>query len=82
MNTFLLLFFSFSCSFQSEWAESWAETESSKVSYLLEKLKSLEEENKWKVEEVLGDDNFLPHKVILFSQFLEHISLLEMHVSA
>lgn len=93
---------------QDDWDPDWQSTKSSKVAYLVERLKDLQELN-WKVhqvesvnsKEILQDAqkrNYfacqenkttlngmsyktLPEKVIVFSQFLEHVHVIEQQVT-
>ncbi|XP_002965572.2 F-box protein At3g54460 [Selaginella moellendorffii] len=55
---------------QEDWHSEWQATSSSKVSYLVERLRGLQQEN-----------GKLPEKAIVFSQFLEHISAIEMQLT-
>ncbi|KAJ3676248.1 hypothetical protein LUZ60_003660 [Juncus effusus] len=76
---------------QEDWAPDWQSTISSKVAYLAEKLKDLKEVNKrmgYCMEmnsaiEAQDNKTFaeLPEKVIIFSQFLEHIHVIEQQLS-
>ncbi|XP_042505070.1 F-box protein At3g54460-like [Macadamia integrifolia] len=99
---------------QDDWAADWHATSSSKVAYLVERLKALQEANK-KIccslnenEVVKHSDDYLfpsqksywnvlcheactqtkvefyekpPEKVIIFSQFLEHIHVIEQQLT-
>ncbi|KAG9138260.1 hypothetical protein Leryth_001471 [Lithospermum erythrorhizon] len=56
---------------QDDWNPDWQSTSSSKVSYLVSKLKNLHQTNMKSHEEQA------PDKVIIFSQFLEHIHVIE-----
>lgn len=95
---------------QDAWDPDWQSTSSSKVAYLIERLKVLQESNR-KLGYCLDkkDDrkafinsqkspcsafthqgtatrpngescNMLPEKIIIFSQFLEHIHVIEQQV--
>ena len=87
---------------QDDWDPDWQSTTSSKVAYLIDKLRSLREANMKHVHSTnitIGagpattssyqDDNntqtrlpqALPDKVIIFSQFLEHIHVIEQQVN-
>lgn len=92
---------------QDDWDPDWQSTSSSKVSYLVQRLKSLQEANrKLDCREIVSNfDEFstfdirdcdffvegvcrqqndiscMPDKVIIFSQFLEHIHVIEQQVS-
>lgn len=98
---------------QDDWNPDWQSTSSSKVSYLVDKLKALQEAHRdvscslnvnddAKSKENLsprtrgnsraffqldcprlGAESYeaLPEKVIVFSQFLEHIHVVEQQVS-
>ncbi|KAF6153043.1 hypothetical protein GIB67_034765 [Kingdonia uniflora] len=59
---------------QDDWDPDWQSTSSSKVSYLVGKLKSLhEDQSRQKMSP--------PDKVIIFSQFLEHIHIIEQQLA-
>ncbi|GAV80317.1 SNF2_N domain-containing protein/Helicase_C domain-containing protein/zf-CW domain-containing protein [Cephalotus follicularis] len=82
---------------QDDWNPDWQSTSSSKVSYLVEKLKALLEANK-EISYSMDEDNdtkqellcpsqlsvqsckALPEKVLIFSQFLEHIHVIEQQL--
>ncbi|KAJ0510417.1 putative chromatin remodeling SNF2 family [Helianthus annuus] len=87
---------------QDDWNPDWQSTSSSKVSYLVEKLKDLQEANK-KTENRISADNDAKEidellspvrrseasarsnnrsleKVLIFSQFLEHIHVIEQQL--
>ncbi|TXG49092.1 hypothetical protein EZV62_024967 [Acer yangbiense] len=99
---------------QDDWNPDWQSTSSSKVTYLVEKLKALQKANEnigCPVDEVNGikqikellcisqmsdsstslkqacnissvdSDKALPEKVIIFSQFLEHIHVIEQQLT-
>ncbi|KAJ4804789.1 SNF2 domain-containing protein / helicase domain-containing protein / F-box family protein [Rhynchospora pubera] len=89
---------------QDDWAPDWQSTSSSKVAYLVQKLKDLEEANKkigycmhanrgtedsmvkpsvQVTDEMVNDKAgmTLPEKVIIFSQFLEHIHVIEQQLT-
>jgi SNF2 family DNA or RNA helicase len=79
---------------QDDWDPDWQSTTSSKVAYLVEKLRSLREANiKLGYSTSTTGAGFasnnpqtrlpqtLPDKVIIFSQFLEHIHVIEQQVS-
>lgn len=86
---------------QDDWNPDWQSTSSSKVSYLVKKLKELQEANKTTDscmneghDEYTVDDIFLarsnacarsikgsPEKVLIFSQFLEHIHVIEQQLT-
>uniref|UniRef100_A0A453GNH4 F-box protein n=2 Tax=Aegilops tauschii subsp. strangulata TaxID=200361 RepID=A0A453GNH4_AEGTS len=87
---------------QDDWDPDWQSTTSSKVAYLIDKLRSLREANMKHVHSTnitIGagpattssyqDDNnlqtrlpqTLPDKVIIFSQFLEHIHVIEQQLT-
>lgn len=96
---------------QDDWDPDWQSTSSSKVAYLVERLKVLQETNRKFGESVDGIDKtkellysskvncsffvhrkawsaqnsesckVLPEKVIVFSQFLEHIHVVEQQVN-
>ncbi|XVE86168.1 hypothetical protein DITRI_Ditri18aG0014200 [Diplodiscus trichospermus] len=99
---------------QDDWNPDWQSTSSSKVAYLVERLKALQEVNKdilrsgdeasdakhtdkllWPSERtnmcvpllqncsVLGNKSYktLPEKVLIFSQFLEHIHVIEQQLT-
>ncbi|EFJ23573.1 hypothetical protein SELMODRAFT_415387 [Selaginella moellendorffii] len=55
---------------QEDWHSEWQATSSSKASYLVERLRGLQQEN-----------GKLPEKAIVFSQFLEHISAIELQLT-
>ncbi|EFJ11459.1 hypothetical protein SELMODRAFT_426184 [Selaginella moellendorffii] len=55
---------------QEDWHSQWQATSSSKASYLVERLRGLQQEN-----------GKLPEKAIVFSQFLEHISAIELQLT-
>ena len=76
---------------QDDWDPDWQSTTSSKVAYLVEKLRSLREAN---IKHGPGNGvglasnnlqtrlpQTLPDKVIIFSQFLEHIHVIEQQVN-
>lgn len=92
---------------QDDWDPDWQSTSSSKVSYLVQRLKALQESNKEKGYyninyQVLAESscplvtrdmklsfqhcplniepNNMPEKVLIFSQFLEHIHVIERQV--
>lgn len=73
---------------QDNWDPDWQATSSSKVAYLVERLKSLKatgmnSDQAQKDDILLGPDEedtsqaHLPEKAIVFSQFLEHINVIE-----
>ncbi|KAI5055010.1 hypothetical protein GOP47_0030461 [Adiantum capillus-veneris] len=76
---------------QDNWDPDWQATSSSKVAYLVERLKSLKpcgashDKVKWsggKLASIVDDGTStsqtdLPEKAIVFSQFLEHIHVIE-----
>lgn len=99
---------------QDDWNPDWQSTSSSKVAYLVERLKALQEVNKEvrcsmdeddKAKHIdkflcpsqrsdmgvplllnlsrLGNEscNMLPEKVLIFSQFLEHIHVIEQQLT-
>jgi len=93
---------------QDDWNPDWQSTKSSKVAYLVERLKDLQEcnrKNSHLVESIHSreivlyaqksnytvcacqkseptpDGLILPEKVIIFSQFLEHIHVIEQQVT-
>ncbi|KAI5002062.1 hypothetical protein ZWY2020_026712 [Hordeum vulgare] len=87
---------------QDDWDPDWQSTTSSKVAYLIEKLRSLREANRKHLHSTnvttgaglankssYQDDNnpqtrlpqTLPDKVIIFSQFLEHIHVIEQQLT-
>ncbi|OMO99052.1 SNF2-related protein [Corchorus capsularis] len=99
---------------QDDWDPDWQSTSSSKVAYLVERLKALQEVNK-EIHCSMGEDNDakhtdkllwpshksnmsvpllqnfsrqgnesykrLPEKVLIFSQFLEHIHVIEQQLT-
>ncbi|RLN23936.1 F-box protein [Panicum miliaceum] len=72
---------------QDDWDPDWQSTSSSKVAYLIEKLRSLKETN-MKHGNNHGHSNALScrpqtmlDKVIIFSQFLEHIHVIEQQLT-
>ncbi|KAI3510479.1 hypothetical protein L1887_17513 [Cichorium endivia] len=85
---------------QDDWNPDWQSTSSSKVSYLVKRLKDLQEANKI-TDNCINDGNdvnalFLPfgksmasarsnnrsvEKVLIFSQFLEHIHVIEQQLT-
>lgn len=88
---------------QDDWDPDWQSTSSSKVAYLVEKLKMVQESNRKFGYSASIDTNSnvpisvsndretgsetdgmssrtLPEKVIIFSQFLEHINIIEQQV--
>ncbi|OEL37723.1 F-box protein [Dichanthelium oligosanthes] len=76
---------------QDDWDPDWQSTSSSKVAYLVEKLRSLRETDMNDGNNIIngaGHANALScqpqamlDKVIIFSQFLEHIHVIEQQVS-
>lgn len=87
---------------QDDWNPDWQSTSSSKVSYLVKKLKDLQEANKM-MENCVNEDHGAkeidefcspfgrnkasarsiigyPEKVLIFSQFLEHIHVIEQQL--
>lgn len=93
---------------QDDWDPDWQSTSSSKVSYLIQRLKALQESNKEKGcynsnDQVLAESsrpllrgdvkssfqqcplstepNNRPEKVLIFSQFLEHIHVIEQQLA-
>lgn len=87
---------------QDDWDPDWQSTTSSKVAYLVDKLRSLREANikhrhstnitngaGLAIESSYQDDNnvevrlpqAMSHKVIIFSQFLEHIHVIEQQLT-
>lgn len=81
---------------QDDWNPDWQSTSSSKVSYLVEKLKDLQESNKLMRHDVKEFDDLVspfgrsnacagfnasPEKVLIFSQFLEHIHVIEQQLT-
>uniref|UniRef100_A0ACD5WMQ2 Uncharacterized protein n=1 Tax=Avena sativa TaxID=4498 RepID=A0ACD5WMQ2_AVESA len=79
---------------QDDWDPDWQSTTSSKVAYLVEKLRSLREANvhghSTNITNGAGlaSNNLhtrlpqtLPDKVIIFSQFLEHIHVIEQQLT-
>ncbi|XP_066307949.1 F-box protein At3g54460-like isoform X2 [Miscanthus floridulus] len=73
---------------QDDWDPDWQSTSSSKVAYLIEKLRSLRETGD-NITNSVGHANtpsYQPQamfdKVIIFSQFLEHIHVIEQQRSA
>lgn len=83
---------------QDDWDPDWQSTSSSKVAYLVQKLKALQEasrESSWSIDKdtqisvsslVLQQDCFSVNKaamekVIIFSQFLEHIHVIEQQLA-
>ncbi|KAL4369697.1 hypothetical protein GQ457_05G021680 [Hibiscus cannabinus] len=99
---------------QDDWNPDWQSTSSSKVSYLVERLKALQEVNKeihcsvdeddevknidkllWPSQRCAmgvplllncsspgnGSYKILPEKVLIFSQFLEHIHVIEQQLT-
>ncbi|XP_028770015.1 F-box protein At3g54460 [Neltuma alba] len=93
---------------QDNWDPDWQSTSSSKVSYLVQRLKDLQESNKEKGyyssnDQVLAESscpllmrdvkssfqqcspgtgpNNMPEKVLIFSQFLEHIHVIEQQLT-
>jgi SNF2 family DNA or RNA helicase len=85
----------FSIFMQDDWDPDWQSTTSSKVAYLVEKLRSLRDANikhghSTNITSGAGlvSNNLqttfpstLPDKVIIFSQFLEHIHVIEQQVN-
>lgn len=77
---------------QDDWNPDWQSTTSSKVTYLVNKLKVLQKANEHieevnQTEELCSASNMsvnfyngLAEKVIIFSQFLEHIHVIEQQV--
>lgn len=110
----MLLIHTICCFMQDNWDPDWQSTSSSKVTYLVQKLKALQEENRElcrrkddnndanHIEESLSHSqmsnfevlvqevdmptlNCKTHKisadkVLIFSQFLEHIHVIEQQV--
>ncbi|XP_020087288.1 F-box protein At3g54460 isoform X1 [Ananas comosus] len=89
---------------QDDWDPDWQSTSSSKVAYLVEKLKMVQESNRKFGYSASIDTNSnvpisvsndretgsetdgmssrtLPEKVIIFSQFLEHINIIEQQLT-
>ncbi|KAF3336839.1 F-box protein [Carex littledalei] len=89
---------------QGDWAPDWQSTSSSKVAYMVEKLKDLQEANRKlgycidsnrgiegsmvkpsgeEIDLMVNDKAgvTLPEKVIIFSQFLEHIHVIEQQLT-
>ncbi|OIT32406.1 PREDICTED: F-box protein At3g54460 [Nicotiana attenuata] len=95
---------------QDDWNPDWQSTSSSKVAYLVERLKEIQQANRMiinsnedGVEAVSGSHgksnfsrfssqgyfvgssndfcNLIPEKVIIFSQFLEHIHVIEQQLA-
>ncbi|XP_028088942.1 F-box protein At3g54460 [Camellia sinensis] len=93
---------------QDDWDPDWQSTSSSKVAYLVQKLKDLQEANKmigFSIDEGNDAKHFekflclseksdsgtllhqfescktLPEKVLIFSQFLEHIHVIEQQLT-
>ncbi|KAE8669883.1 F-box protein [Hibiscus syriacus] len=99
---------------QDDWNPDWQSTSSSKVAYLVERLKALQEVNKevnssvdeddegknidkllWPSQRIAmdvplllnfsrpGNESYkmLPEKVLIFSQFLEHIHVIEQQLN-
>ncbi|XP_077250709.1 SNF2 domain-containing protein / helicase domain-containing protein / F-box family protein [Tasmannia lanceolata] len=94
---------------QDDWDPDWQSTSSSKVAYLVERLKGLQEANRkigycidesddmkscgegrlssqkshWRLNSGIHDKFYkiLPEKVIIFSQFLEHIHVIEQQLT-
>lgn len=84
---------------QDDWDPDWQSTSSSKVAYVVDRLKELQEANQaialslndridtnpldvllFQVQ-TNGSSKTLPDKVIIFSQFLEHIHIVEQQLS-
>ena len=82
---------------QDDWDPDWQSTSSSKVAYLVQKLKALQEASRESSQSIYKDtqisvsslvlqqDCFSVNKaalekVIIFSQFLEHIHVIEQQV--
>uniref|UniRef100_A0ACD5XGY1 Uncharacterized protein n=1 Tax=Avena sativa TaxID=4498 RepID=A0ACD5XGY1_AVESA len=79
---------------QDDWDPDWQSTTSSKVAYLVEKLRSLREANIHGYSTNITNGaglaynnvqtrlpQTLPDKVIIFSQFLEHIHVIEQQLT-
>lgn len=71
---------------QDDWDPDWQSTTSSKVSYLIGRLKDLNQSNRKNAHctRIINNSSALDHesatlpdKVIIFSQFLEHINVIE-----
>lgn len=65
---------------QDNWDPDWQSTSSSKVTYLVQRLKELQEANR-KIIDSIEESQKAPEKVLIFSQFLEHIHVIEQQVS-
>ncbi|CAL0308642.1 unnamed protein product [Lupinus luteus] len=94
---------------QDNWDPDWQSTSSSKVSYLIQRLKALQETNKdlsfyedhinyemdttnnlpfhmrhtksFQESSITSQANMNPDKVLIFSQFLEHIHVIEQQLT-
>lgn len=76
---------------QDDWDPDWQSTSSSKVAYMIEKLRSLREAHMNhgnNITNSVGHSNTLSYqpqamldKVIIFSQFLEHIHVIEQQLT-
>lgn len=87
---------------QDDWDPDWHATSSSKVAYLVEQLKVIQNDNllrfprdtgaimeaeltgpvsnMWQTLTKTASTSVLPEKAIVFSQFLEHINVIEAQV--
>ena len=87
---------------QDDWDPDWHATSSSKVAYLVEQLKAIQNDNllqfprdtgaimeaeltgpvsnMWQTLPKKASTSVLPEKAIVFSQFLEHINVIEAQV--
>nr|CAB3475463.1 unnamed protein product [Digitaria exilis] len=69
---------------QDDWDPDWQSTSSSKVAYLIEKLISLRETGMNygnNIANSAGQPQAMLDKVIIFSQFLEHIHVIEQQLT-
>ncbi|GER28534.1 SNF2 domain-containing family protein [Striga asiatica] len=80
---------------QDDWNPDWQSTSSSKVTYLVGELKQFQETNMRMIGYPIGSSEAMssllnlssdsriypPEKVIVFSQFLEHIHIIEQQLS-
>lgn len=65
---------------QDNWDPDWQSTSSSKVTYLVQRLKELQEANR-KIIDSIEESQKAPEKVLIFSQFLEHIHVIEQQLT-
>ncbi|KAF2322506.1 hypothetical protein GH714_017354 [Hevea brasiliensis] len=65
---------------QDDWDPDWQSTSSSKVSYLVQRLKALQEAN-MESDRSIDKERGATKKVLIFSQFLEHIHVIEQQLT-